>query len=76
MAIPPPEEGSGVPDPTPGGLGFPVCGPFSTLGSWAQKDVVSRGYFVSCSPLGRAVGVSAAARGDKTGGTVERGEHH
>ena len=63
MVIPPPEEGvGGAPDPTPGGLGLPVCGPFSTLGSRTQRDVVTRGYSVSYSPLGRAMGVSAGSQ--------------
>lgn len=63
MVIPLPEEGvRGAPDPTPGDLGFPVCGPFSTLGSRTQRDVVTRGDSVSYSPLGRAMGVSAGSQ--------------
>ena len=68
MVIPLPEEGvGGAPDPTPGGLRLPVCGPFSTLGSRTQRDVVTRGYSVSYSPLGRAMGVSAGSQNDEAG---------
>ena len=63
MVIPLPEEGvRGAPDPVPGGLGFPVCGPFPALGSRTQRDVVTRGYSVSYSPSGRAMGVSAGSQ--------------
>lgn len=52
----------GAPDSTPGGLGFPVYGPSSILGSRTQRDLVAGGYSVRYSPFGRAMGVSAGSQ--------------
>lgn len=63
MVLPLPEKGvRGALDSNPGGLGFPICGPFSTLGLGTQWDLAAGVYSVSYSPFGRAIGVSAGSQ--------------